>query len=299
MKRSNEEVGLEPSTPKKTKHDGTSETTLIKTVNKTNSKTSVKQGKAFESDEPSVQVEPTIKTAIENLSMKRSESKDCWLRVLLFLKNCGSQYKKLANDFSQKSSKYLEQDFEKTWTGIKSEKNQQDPITLGTVYRWIQEDTKFERTTTNGTTIIATTTRGVDHLTAQFNDSIKNKYLIVCNEHKVSEKQLDTLKMYITDNPITLTEKYRNTGSMGNYGHYGFASNHEEPFENINVGGQPRFVLSDPAINTREKTQGAIGPNFTRISRQTLRRRSHVFCWHVHLMESRFEIGQRVDITKR
>jgi hypothetical protein len=103
MKRSNEEVGLEPSTSKRTKHDGTSETTLVKTGNKTNSKTSVKQGKGQTKSsntitpidvglEPNVHLEPTIKRAVEDLSMKRAESKDCCLRVLSFLKNCGSQY---------------------------------------------------------------------------------------------------------------------------------------------------------------------------------------------------------------
>jgi hypothetical protein len=79
------------------------------------------------------------KNIFQKLSAKRSDDRDCWIRVLLFLKTHGEHYKEVGRAFSQKSDKHVDEDFEKTWQtlNIREIKN---PITISTFKLWLKED---------------------------------------------------------------------------------------------------------------------------------------------------------------
>ena len=57
--------------------------------------------------------EKAIKYVFTKLDSKRSDSYDHWFRGILFLKTCGEQYKEVAREFSKKSKKYDQDEFER------------------------------------------------------------------------------------------------------------------------------------------------------------------------------------------
>jgi hypothetical protein len=88
-------------------------------------------------------IDPAVKTVIDQLGRKRSDSRDDWIRVLLFLKSRGESYKGLAREFSKKSDKYEENAFEKEWDGLNPNRNLERPLTLATFCYWLQEDASY------------------------------------------------------------------------------------------------------------------------------------------------------------
>jgi hypothetical protein len=86
------------------------------------------------------------------------------------------------------------------------------------------------------------TTKGINDLLANFNDSIQNKVLLVVNEANIKETHMDALKQNITDSPIALRIKYKNTGDMNNFGNWVFLTNQKKPFEKLNAK-QRRFGI--------------------------------------------------------
>jgi hypothetical protein len=85
-------------------------------------------------------------------------------------------------------------------------------------------------------------TKGIDGLLGKFNDSIENKFLIVCNENAIRDSHMDELKPNITDTPIDLRRKFKDPVEMENFGHWVFLTNRQNPFEKINQN-QRRFAI--------------------------------------------------------
>jgi hypothetical protein len=83
----------------------------------------------------------------KRLDVKRADSYDDWVKALIFLKSCGEEYKDIAREFSKKSPKYKEEEFEHKWndvlpdpTSTPTGKNQ---LTLGTFISWAKDDHSF------------------------------------------------------------------------------------------------------------------------------------------------------------
>jgi hypothetical protein len=66
--------------------------------------------------------------------------------------------------------------------------------------------------------------------------------LIVCNENQVKEAHMDELKPNITDTPIDLRRKYKDSTLIDNYMHWVFLTNRRAPFEEFNRK-QRRFAV--------------------------------------------------------
>jgi hypothetical protein len=89
-----------------------------------------------------------IARIFKRLDVKRADSYDDWVKALIFLKSCGEEFKEVARDFSKKSSKYKEEEFEHKWSVVLQDPTSTTPskenqLTLGTFILWSKQDHSF------------------------------------------------------------------------------------------------------------------------------------------------------------
>jgi hypothetical protein len=126
----------------------------------------------------------------------RSDNYDDWIRALIFLKNSGENFKEIARDFSNKSSKYDEQSFEEKWQTVLSMNHQQhsqpNKITLGTFYHWLKSD--YENDPEKLKEILENLT-----VREQFNRNRKDTYTFDDHRKYYEGKNIDAEPNFIPD----------------------------------------------------------------------------------------------------
>lgn len=83
-----------------------------------------------------------VKEIISNLSSKRSDSYEDWIKIVWALKTLGDDYRDIAIDFSKKSSKYDPSDFDSNWYRGKTTGYL---IRFGTIMYMLKEDIGKEK----------------------------------------------------------------------------------------------------------------------------------------------------------
>lgn len=83
---------------------------------------------------------------------------------------------------------------------------------------------------------------GIDNVACRFNDALEGKFLSVVNEATITEEHMVKLKMYITDSPVQIEQKYKGIREMDNFLHWVFLTNNERLFQKLNEN-QRRFLI--------------------------------------------------------